>query len=195
MASGSLDRERMYWAVAWATRRTLPYVKSSAMIPRQPSVPNLICCVKGFLKVAGLAGPLESIDDLANVLCARAGTHEQRIFGVDDDHVLEPDRSHQPAAAEDKTAGGVDEHRFALDRISVRVGPDTVAQLGPVADVGPIELRGDEKKSFGLLHDAAIDDLHGKAPVQVRRLVLMACSARSDDLLEPGQVPRCEIGR
>jgi hypothetical protein len=42
MASGSFVRERMYFAAAWATMRTLPYVKSSAMTPLQPSVPNLI---------------------------------------------------------------------------------------------------------------------------------------------------------
>src|SRR2546423_7488076 len=44
IASGSLERDFMYWAVASATRRTLPKVKSSATMPRQPSVPNLIGC-------------------------------------------------------------------------------------------------------------------------------------------------------
>src|SRR6266700_4827030 len=44
MASGSLERDFMYCALPCATRRTLPKVKSSAMTPRQPSVPNLIGC-------------------------------------------------------------------------------------------------------------------------------------------------------
>jgi hypothetical protein len=41
-ASESRERESMYSAAPWATRRTLAKVKSSATIPRQPSVPNLI---------------------------------------------------------------------------------------------------------------------------------------------------------
>src|SRR5438876_367763 len=53
----------MYWAVACATRRTLPNVKSSATMPRQPSVPNLIGVGTG-LKVTGLAGTVERGDDL-----------------------------------------------------------------------------------------------------------------------------------
>ena len=41
-ATGSLERDFRYSAVPWATRRTLAYVKSSAVMPRHPSVPNLI---------------------------------------------------------------------------------------------------------------------------------------------------------
>src|ERR1700722_1397104 len=42
-----------YEAIAPATRRTLSKVKSSAMIPRQPSVPNLISCAIVFPVLSG----------------------------------------------------------------------------------------------------------------------------------------------
>src|SRR5256712_12238233 len=94
----------MYWAAPCATRRTLPNVKSSAVIPRQPSVPNLICV--GFnvigLKVACLAGPLEGLEDLANVLRSRARNHKKGVIGVDDDHVTENDRGNEPVVTEDQ---------------------------------------------------------------------------------------------
>src|SRR5713101_1056559 len=44
------------------------------------------------LKVLGFARSLERVDDPLHVLCARARNHEKGILGVDDDHVLEPDR-------------------------------------------------------------------------------------------------------
>src|SRR5207244_5838442 len=117
IASGSLERVFMYWAAPCATRRTLPNVKSSAITPRQPSVPNLIGEVRvirsrvtvgvpaksrtsyGELQVTDLARPLENLDDLAHILCPRARNHEHGVFGVDDDHVLHPNRSDQPPVA------------------------------------------------------------------------------------------------
>src|SRR5437879_8044061 len=104
MARGSFDLVFMYWAVACATRRTLPNVKSSAMMPRQPSVPNLICWAIG-LKVTGLPSPLERVDDLAYVLRAIAPADQQRVFGVDDDQVLQPDRRDEAAVAEHQAPG------------------------------------------------------------------------------------------
>src|ERR1700687_2813034 len=98
----------MYSAVPWATRRTFAYVKSSAITPRQPSVPNLIWSVIG-LKVTGLAGPPQGLDDLANVLRSGPGNHQQGVFRVDDDHVLEADRGHQAVVTQDQAPSGVDE--------------------------------------------------------------------------------------
>src|SRR2546428_9095870 len=94
----------MYWAVSGATRRTFANVKSSSMMPRQPSVPNFICWAIG-LKVTGLPSPLERVDDLAYVLRPIAPADQQSVFGVDDDQVLEPDRRDE-AAVGDHQAGG-----------------------------------------------------------------------------------------
>src|ERR1700682_508573 len=100
----------MYSAVPCATRRTLAYVKSSARIPRQPSVPNLISEVMlGGLKVTRLARPPERFDDLPHVLRPRARADQQRVLRVDDDHVLEADGGHQAALAQDQASSCVDE--------------------------------------------------------------------------------------
>src|ERR1700676_819422 len=108
------------------------------MTPRHPSVPNLICVGMSGLKVTGLARPPERLDHLSDILRARPGDHQQRIFGVDDDHVLEADRSHETAIAEDQAALGVDQDGLSLYGVASIVGADAVPELGPVADVGPV---------------------------------------------------------
>src|SRR5712692_8003287 len=109
----------MYSAAPCATRRTLAKVKSSATIPRQPSVPNLIwsaIAVKvTFLQVAGFARPPERVHDLLDILRTRAGTHEEGVLGVDADHVLESDRGDEPLVPEDQAAMGVDLHGLTVD--------------------------------------------------------------------------------
>src|SRR5689334_14716871 len=50
---------KTYEAIAPATRRTLAKVKSSAMIARQPSVPNLIAAVGCWLLALGSDGEIE----------------------------------------------------------------------------------------------------------------------------------------
>src|SRR5438132_8276037 len=156
MARGSFDLVFMYWAVACATRRTLPNVKSSAMMPRQPSVPNLICWAIG-LKVTGLPSPLERVDDLAYVLRAIAPADQQRVFGVDDDQVLEPDRRDEAAVAEHQAAGGIDEHGFYVDRVAARVGVHSISELGPVPDVGPVKCGGNYHQSNCLIQVRAVE--------------------------------------
>src|SRR6267142_2628730 len=105
-------------AAPWATRRTFAYVKSSAITPRQPSVPNFISGAMSGLKVTGLPGALERLDDLAHVLGPRPRDHQQRVFGVDDDHVLEADRGDESAVTEDETAARVHQDGVALHRVA-----------------------------------------------------------------------------
>src|SRR5438270_3533630 len=181
MAVGSSLRVLMYWAVPWATRRTLPNVKSSATIPRQPSVPNLICWAVIGLKVIGLARALQRVDDLAHVLRAGARNDQKGILGVDDDHVLQADRGHEPPFAEDKAAGRVDKHGLALDRVAVGVGADALTELRPASDVGPVEPRGYEEQILCLLHDGAVDDVVGEPRVELGRALLVAAAPRVDD--------------
>src|SRR3989475_7613612 len=189
MARGSFDLVFMYWAVACATRRTLPNVKSSAMMPRQPSVPNLICWAIG-LKVTGLPSPLERVDALAYALRPIAPAAQQSVVGVDDDQVLEPDRRDEAAVAEHQAAGGIDEHGFSVDRVAARVGVHSIAELGPVPDVGPVKRGGHEQQSIGLLHDRSIDDLDSETAVELSRRLLVARLASGDDVAEAGKVSR-----
>src|SRR5690348_4631549 len=121
-ASGSLERDFIYSACAWATRRTLPKVKSSAITPLQPSVPNLIWVGCGIrrLKVAGLVGAPEGVHDLAHVLRTTARDDQERVLAVDDDNVLHVDRGDQAPLAEDDAPSGVDQHRFPFHRVAAR---------------------------------------------------------------------------
>src|SRR6266566_3977568 len=180
----------MYLAVACATRRTLPKVKSSATTPRQPSVPNLICGEAIALKVTGLARPLEGLNDLAHVLRTRARHHQERVFGVHDDHVLDADRGDEPAVTEDQAPGGVDKDCLAVHRVTARIGVHAVAELRPVADVRPIKSRGHEQEPVGLFHHAAVDDLDGKAAVEPCRGRLVARVSRSHYFAQT-----CEMSR
>src|SRR5438128_12680174 len=112
----------MYSAMPCATRRTDAYVKSSAITPRQPSVPNLISGsgtafrVTG-LQVLGFPGPTKGIDHCFHVLGPRPGAHQQRVLGLDDDQILEPYRRDQPAVAEHHAVPRVHQDRFALDPV------------------------------------------------------------------------------
>src|SRR3954463_5163989 len=55
-------------ATARETRRTFSKVKSSAMTPRQPSVPNLISCAIGRLNQFLQFFLVEMLHDLADIL-------------------------------------------------------------------------------------------------------------------------------
>src|SRR5690348_16039043 len=103
----------MYSAIPCATRRTDAYVKSSAITPRQPSVPNLISGsgtafrVTG-LQVLGFPSPAQGLDHCFHVLRSRSRTHQQRVVSVDDDHILEPYRRDQAPLAEHHAVARVD---------------------------------------------------------------------------------------
>src|SRR4029077_18139544 len=89
--------------MAWATTRAFAKVKSSARMPRQPSVPNRIAVMEcqytrwaELGKQAGLAGIQQMFlllfcqffHDFADVMGALAGTNQQGIGGVHDDEVV-----------------------------------------------------------------------------------------------------------
>src|SRR6266851_8049739 len=180
----------MYSAEPLATRRTLANVKSSATTPRQPSVPNLIwSATLSRLKVAGLTRSLERVDDPLHVLCSRARNHENSILGVDDDHVLEPDRGHQPAIAQDQAPMRVHQHRFTLHRVSAGVGVNPIAELRPVSDVGPLEVAGHEQQAVRLLHDRPVDYVERQPLVAPRREVLVAGLWRGEHTSQRGKTP------
>src|SRR5690349_15939546 len=87
--------------MALPTRRTLSKVKSSAIMPRHPSVPNLICVAidSCFASVnsGGLHQPLhlllvEIFHNFADILRMLTRGDEQGIFRFDDDEIADPNR-------------------------------------------------------------------------------------------------------
>src|SRR3954469_671596 len=82
-------------ATARETRRTFSNVKSSAMTPRQPSVPNLISCAIGRLNQFLHLLVVEVLHDLADVLRVLAGGDEQGIVGVYNHQVLHPNHRYE----------------------------------------------------------------------------------------------------
>src|SRR5580658_3886715 len=90
--------------MALATMRALAKVKSSAMMPRQPSVPNLIAVMSGGEKYTRsgigakqpdwpalekiLAPPLfEPFHYVAHLLGAVTGTDKESVGGFDNDEI------------------------------------------------------------------------------------------------------------
>src|SRR3954462_2020869 len=69
-------------ATARETRRTFSKVKSSAMTPRQPSVPNLISCAIGRLNQFLHFFIIEVFYDLADVLRVLAGGDKEGVVCV-----------------------------------------------------------------------------------------------------------------
>src|SRR5882762_8982600 len=97
--------------MACATMRAFAKVKSSAMTPRQPSVPNLIedmCAGKsireaiysqnsriGLLQEVFPALRFEPFHDFANVLGAVARADEQRVRRLNHDKITDADGGHE----------------------------------------------------------------------------------------------------
>src|SRR5437773_11612185 len=185
----------MYSAMPCATRRTDAYVKSSAITPRQPSVPNLISGsgtafrVTG-LQVLGFSRPPKRLDHAFHVLRPRPRALQTRVLGGDDDHVLEPYCRDQTAVTEHHAVARVYQGGLAFDRVAAGVGPHPLRQLRPVADVRPLELGRYQQKPVGLLHHAAVDDLDRQLRIELRRRLQIACIPRLDHLAEAFHVAR-----
>src|SRR5260370_32583010 len=124
-----------------------------------------------LLQIAGFAGPHEGVHDLLHILCARAGTHEEGVLGVDDDHVLESDRGYQPLITEDQAAMCVDQHGLTVDRVAEGVWMHSIAELCPVADVGPVEIARHEQKPIGLRSEEHTSELQSHLNLVCRLLL------------------------
>ena len=82
------------------------------------------------------AEAFELADDFLYILRAFAVDDHQRVFGVDDDHVLEADQCDQPARlGPDDAALGLNLDDVAADAVADRVLLDQLAEAVPVADV------------------------------------------------------------
>ena len=99
------------------------------MMPRHPSVPNLISELIDESKVARLARPPERLDDLPHVLGARSRAHQERVLRIDDNHVFEADRRHEAVLAKDEASTRVHQDGFALHRVAVIVRVHAVEEI------------------------------------------------------------------
>src|SRR3954471_23161602 len=131
-------------ATARETPRTFSKVKSSAMTPRQPSVPNLISCAIGRLNQFLQFLFVEMLHDLAYILCMLTRRDEKRVIGVYDDEVPHTHNSYKLFWRMDEVAGGCqrqpflraqDVRRFAIAGVLVKRGPG--------AEVVPSKVCGD----------------------------------------------------
>src|SRR5437016_937616 len=143
----------------WATTRAFVKVKSSAITPRQPSVPNRIEVIAGEYTRCELfansrIGLLEEIfpssvfqpfHDFSDLLRAAARADEQRIGRLDDDEVAHTNRRHEFRRAPQKIA-------FRVERVTLP-GKDILdaflcQQLvdgSPGANIAPAHFRRNHK--------------------------------------------------
>src|SRR6266849_2582869 len=120
-----------YRAIACATVRAFAKVKSSAMTPRQPSVPNRIEVIAGeytrcelfaksrigLLEEVFPALLLEPLHEFGHVLGTVAGANEQRIGRLDDDEITYADGGDELFGAVKEVAGGVESVAGACEDI------------------------------------------------------------------------------
>src|SRR5882672_11351240 len=144
---------RTYAAIAPATRRTLSNVKSSAMRPRQPSVPNLIGVTRPgslameFVKRSDQFVQLllvEVLHYLADVLRLITRGDEQSVVGFHHDQVVHSNHGDKLSRSVDVITGSV-QREDALARNQVAVprsafGVVVLMECGPGAEIVPSEI-------------------------------------------------------
>src|SRR5882724_3384242 len=173
--------------MACATMRAFAKVKSSAMMSRQPSVPNLIEDMKNQYKRSGgernsrigwkskwiqqkadLDRPLQKIlellrlqefNEFGDVLGAVAGDDEERVGGFDDDEVVDTDGGDEFRGAVEEIAGRVERVAGADENIFSGLLGEEFIHGGPGADIAPADFCGDDEDLWraGLLRGAFED--------------------------------------
>src|SRR6266403_5574674 len=138
-----------------ATTRAFAKVKSSAMMPRQPSVPNLMESIYvdakytrgeqfansriGLLQEVFPPLLFEPFHDFANVLGAFARANEQRVGRIHDDQVVHTDQGGNFSRARDEIAAGVEGVARSGEHVAVRgvLAEEQSVHRGPGADIAP----------------------------------------------------------
>src|SRR5216684_5172541 len=147
--------------MACATTRAFAKVKSSAMMPRQPSVPNLISVIRCWGKYTrsnrsanGRIGLLEEVfppllfepfHDFADVLGAIARADEKGIGGFNHNEVTHANRGHKFRRAPQKIAFGVERVSLSCQAIFTFLLCQQFINGGPRADVAPAHFGGNHK--------------------------------------------------
>src|SRR5215472_14526632 len=89
-----------YAAMAPATRRTLSKVKSSAITPRHPSVPNLISVIPVLYRLGQLCPLLlvEMFHNFSDILGAIECSNQQCVIGLNHDQVVDANDGNELSA-------------------------------------------------------------------------------------------------
>src|SRR6266849_10206381 len=146
-----------YRAIACATVRAFAKVKSSAMTPRQPSVPNRIEVIAGeytrcelfaksrigLLEEVFPALLLEPLHEFGDVLGAVARADEQRVGSLDDDQVAHANRGHEFRRAPQIIAFRIERVTLPGENILAVFLCQQLIDGSPGADVAPASFAGD----------------------------------------------------
>src|SRR6267143_6435063 len=152
-----------YRAMACATMRAFANVKSSAITPRQPSVPNLIAVISrrgnytrsdsfpnsriGLLEEIPPALFFKPFHDFADVLGAITWADEQRVECIHDDQVVHTDYSSIFSGAGDQIAPGIERVAWSEEDVTVRgvLVEEQPMHRSPRADIAPAHFGGNHK--------------------------------------------------
>src|SRR5579859_215119 len=157
-----------YRAIERATMRAFANVKSSAITPRQPSVPNLIAVIKQgkvyakryIRQTAGLACLrrlkkrlaailFQPFHDFSDVLGAVARHDEQGVRSFDHDEVAHADGRDKFLRAVKKIARAVYGVTMPSENIFAGLLAEQLVNRGPRADVAPADFRGNHENLRG----------------------------------------------
>src|SRR6202034_4605644 len=125
---------------------TFAYVKSSAITPRQPSVPNLMA-ISEALELWGLDKAiqplvLEPFHDFAHVLRTLARTKQQRVLGFHEKQIVHADGGDEFLWTPEKVALRVERKGRARRHIRAWFCGEQLVNCGPRTDVAPSNVRG-----------------------------------------------------
>src|SRR6266849_2939557 len=155
--------------MAYATLRTLSNVKSSAITPRHPSVPNF----NPVISAATLNPPrlsdqrplsvlVQPFHDLADVLRAVPRANQQRVKRFDNDDVFHSDRCGEFPGAPEEISFGIESLERSGGDVLALLSRQQFVHRRPRSDVAPSHVRGNDKHAAragftrGRLHDCII---------------------------------------
>src|ERR1700719_272090 len=163
--------------MAFATMRAFAKVKSSAMMARQPSVPNLICT--GLSWATGCScctiipprsireGPgapraalaclqqvlaatlFEPFHDLADLLRAMARAYQQCVRSFDHDEIADADSGNEFCGAPNKIAFGFEHVACAGEDIVMCGSRGLFVDRGPRTNIAPADVGGNHENAGG----------------------------------------------
>src|SRR5580692_5848580 len=146
--------------------RAFAKVKSSAIMSRQPSVPNLIAVIRDRgkytrsdisakqphwtetagnpLQQFGELSLFERLYDFGDVLRAVAGDDQKRVGSFYDNEVADADGGDEFRRAVEKIAGGIESQAVTGHDVVAGVFCEEFVDRGPGADVAPADVGGDD---------------------------------------------------
>src|SRR5216684_843249 len=155
--------------MAYATLRTFPNVKSSAITPRHPSVPNFNSVISAatlnpfrLSDQRPLSVLVQPFHNLADVLRAVPRANQQRVARFDNDDVFHSDRRDEFPGAPEEIPIGVESLERPGGYVLALVSRQQFVHRRPRSDVAPSHLCGNDEHAAragltrGRLHDRIV---------------------------------------